>query len=127
MDWETGSDIYTPLCIKQIINENQLYSTGNSTKGSLETQMGRKSKEEGIYVHMWLIHFAVQQKLTQHCKATRLQFKKKKKDCWQENSPSPTHVGAGLRVQESGSWCSGLLPEVRGISEQSSMQQLGKT
>ena len=41
--------------------------------------MGRKSKEEGIYVHMWLIHFAVQQKLTQHCKATILQFKKKKK------------------------------------------------
>ena len=40
--------------------------------------MGRKSKEEGMYVHMWLIHFAVQQKLTQHCKATVLQFKKKK-------------------------------------------------
>ena len=39
--------------------------------------MGRKSKEEGMYVHMWLIHFAVQQKLTQHCKATVLQFKKK--------------------------------------------------
>ena len=40
--------------------------------------MGRKSKEEGMYVHMWLIHFAVQQKLTQHCKATVLQFKKKR-------------------------------------------------
>ena len=25
----------------------------------------------------WLIHFAVQQKLAQHCKATVLQFKKK--------------------------------------------------
>jgi len=37
--------------------------------------MGRKSKEEGIYVHMWLIHFAVQQKLTPHYKATILQYK----------------------------------------------------
>ena len=37
--------------------------------------MGRKSKEEGICIYMWLIHFAVQQKLT-HYKATILQFKK---------------------------------------------------
>ena len=27
MDCEAGIDIYTLLCIKQIINENQLYST----------------------------------------------------------------------------------------------------
>ena len=26
--------------------------------------MGRKSKREGIYIHVWPIHFAVQQKLT---------------------------------------------------------------
>ena len=38
--------------------------------------MGRKSKKEGIYVYIWLIHFAVQQKLTQQCKATTLQYKK---------------------------------------------------
>ena len=38
--------------------------------------MGRKSKEKGIYVYVWLIHFAVEQKLMQHCKATILQFKK---------------------------------------------------
>ena len=31
-----------------------------------------------IYIYVWLIHFAVQQKLTQHCKATILQLKKKK-------------------------------------------------
>ena len=29
--------------------------------------MGRKSKREGIYVYIELIHFAVQYKLTQHC------------------------------------------------------------
>ena len=39
--------------------------------------MGRESKKEGIYVYVPLIHLAVQQKLTQHSKATILQFKKK--------------------------------------------------
>ena len=32
--------------------------------------MGRKSKKEGICVYMWLIHFAIQQKLTEQCKVT---------------------------------------------------------
>ena len=41
--------------------------------------MGSESKKEGIYVYVPLIHFAVQHKLTQHCKATILQLKKKKK------------------------------------------------
>ena len=36
--------------------------------------MGRKPKK-GICVYVQLIHFAVQQKLTQHCKATILQKK----------------------------------------------------
>ena len=32
MNWETGMDIYTLLilCIKEITNENLLYSTGSS-------------------------------------------------------------------------------------------------
>ena len=30
MNWEIGIDIHTLLCIKQITNENRLYSTGNS-------------------------------------------------------------------------------------------------
>ena len=55
------------LCIT---NENLLYSTGNSTQCSVVTWVGRKSKKEGIYVYIWLIHFIVQQKLTQHYKAT---------------------------------------------------------
>ena len=36
MNWEIGTDIYT-LCIKQISNENPLYSTGNSTQCSVVT------------------------------------------------------------------------------------------
>ena len=31
--------------------------------------MERRSKRARIYVFTWLIHFVVQQKLTQHCKA----------------------------------------------------------
>ena len=37
---------------------------------------GREAQEEGdmgIYVYLQLIHFVVQQKLTQHCKAIILQ------------------------------------------------------
>ena len=37
---------------------------------------GREAQERGdigIYVYIWLIHFVVQQKLTQHCKAIILQ------------------------------------------------------
>ena len=39
-----------------------------------------RSKREGIYVYIYLITFIVQQKLTQHCKATISQLKKKKND-----------------------------------------------
>ena len=39
MNWEIGIDTYTllTLCIKQIIIENLLYSTGNSTQSSVGT------------------------------------------------------------------------------------------
>ena len=38
---------------------------------------GGRSKREGIYVYVQLIHFIVKQELTQHCKATISQFEKK--------------------------------------------------
>ena len=37
VNWETGADIYTLLCIKQIANENLLCGTGNSTERSAMT------------------------------------------------------------------------------------------
>ena len=45
------------------------------------------SKREGIYVYVWLIHFAVLYKLTQHCKATILQLTliNKKNSHWSTN------------------------------------------
>ena len=45
MNWEIGIDIYTPLRIKQITNENLLYSTGNSTQCSVITYMGKNLKK----------------------------------------------------------------------------------
>ena len=37
MSWEIETDIYTVLHIKEIINENLLYSTMNSSHGSVVT------------------------------------------------------------------------------------------
>ena len=39
---------------------------------------GKRSKRDGIYVYIQLIHFIVQQKITEHCKAITPQFFKKK-------------------------------------------------
>ena len=38
---------------------------------------GREAQMGGVYVYIQLICFLVQQKVTQHCKATILQLKKK--------------------------------------------------
>ena len=37
MNWDIRIDTYTLLCIKQITNEDLLYSTGNSTQCSVVT------------------------------------------------------------------------------------------
>ena len=52
INWEIGIDIYTLLYIKQITNKDLLYSTGNSTKYSVMTYMGKESKREWIYVYV---------------------------------------------------------------------------
>ena len=57
MNWEIGSDTYTMLCIKQINNENLLYSTGNTVLCC--DLNGKEIQKRGIYVCMYLIHFAV--------------------------------------------------------------------
>ena len=51
---------------------NLLYSSGNSTQCSMMTEMGKKSKKERMYVYIQMIHFAVQEKRTQLCKANIL-------------------------------------------------------
>ena len=53
-----------------------LYNIGSSTRCSVMTQRGRMGERDGrlgrewIYIHIYLIHIVIQQKLTQHCKAT---------------------------------------------------------
>ena len=37
---------------KQMTNEDLLPSSGNSTQYSVETKMGKKSPERGVYVHV---------------------------------------------------------------------------
>ena len=65
------------------------------------TNMGRKLKEERVYVYVWLIHFAVRQKLVQRCKAI-LQKKLKKKTKQQYVAHSGDRMvstaGVGLRL-----------------------------
>ena len=73
MNWEIGIDIYTLLCVKQITNKNLLYSTGNSTQFSVPNEKEIKKMWGDIHVYIELIHFSVQQKVTQHCKAPTLQ------------------------------------------------------
>ena len=77
-------DIYTLSNIKQIASGKQPHSTGRSAWCFVSTQrggvgrVGERCKREEIQVYIQLIHFIVQKKLTQHCKAIILQFKKKK-------------------------------------------------
>ena len=44
----------------------------------MEWAVGERFKGVGTYVHLWLIHVDVWQKLTQHCKAIILQLKRNK-------------------------------------------------
>ena len=52
INWEFGINIYTLLYIKQTINKDLLYSTGNSTQYSVMTYMGKGSKKEQIYIYV---------------------------------------------------------------------------
>ena len=69
-------------------------------------QMGRKSKKEGIYVNIWLIHFAIQQKLI-HYKATILQWKKKK---WNTKSKQKRINQSSKNLVERTVWLIFFLP-----------------
>ena len=43
VNWEIGLDIYTILHMKQITNEDSLYSTENSTQYFVMAYMGKES------------------------------------------------------------------------------------
>ena len=49
-------------------------------------------EREGLYMYLQLIHGVLQQKLTQHCKAVILQFKKKEQK--NKNKEGRGHEGS---------------------------------
>ena len=51
--------MYILLCIKQVINKDLLYNTGNSTQYSVITYMGKNLKKNGLYIYIQLNHFSV--------------------------------------------------------------------
>ena len=61
MNREFGTDTYKLLIlgVKEITDENLLYGTRNSSRCSVVTYVGRKSKQEGIYVYVKLIHMDI--------------------------------------------------------------------
>ena len=85
MNREIGIHIYTLPCVKEIDSQweaatqhGELTELCDDLEGGWGGGVRGKSKREGTYVYLGLIHFVVQQKLIQHCKAIILQFKKKK-------------------------------------------------
>ena len=78
MNRKIRTGIYTLWCIKQIVNENLLIAQGTLLNALGSPKLEGNIKTEGIYVYVWLIHFAMKQKLTSLYKAI-LQLKKKNK------------------------------------------------
>ena len=51
MNWEIGTDMYTRLCIRQITNENLLYSTWDSVlRGNLNGNEIQKREDTCVRV-----------------------------------------------------------------------------
>ena len=71
MDWEFEISRCKLLYTEWINNKVPLYSTENYIHYDVINHNGKEYEEEYTYVK--LNHFAIQQKLTQHCKSTILQ------------------------------------------------------
>ena len=64
---EIGIDMYALLYLKWVTNKGLLYRTGNSAQCYVAAWMGGEFGGERIHVYVWLNHFAVHLKLSQHC------------------------------------------------------------
>ena len=73
------TDRYTVLYLKWITNKSILYSTGNSAQCYVAAWVGGGFGGEWIHVYVWLSHFAIHLKLSQHCQSAILQYKTKSK------------------------------------------------
>ena len=70
MDWEFGISRCKVVYIGWENNKVLLYSTRKCTQDPLINHNEKEYEKE--YICAYLNHFAVQQKLTQHCKSTIL-------------------------------------------------------
>ena len=59
--------MYTLLYSKRITNKDLLHSTGNSAQCYVAAWTGEESGGEWIRVYVWLSHFAVHLKQSEHC------------------------------------------------------------
>ena len=76
MNWEKGTDMYTPRCVKwmaggKLLQNRELSSVLCDGLVGWDEGVGGRPAREGL--HISLIHFVIRQKLTQHCKAIILQ------------------------------------------------------
>ena len=73
IDCEFGVSICKLLHIEWINNKVLLYSTGNCIQYHEINHNRKEYKKQCVCIYMYLNYFALQQKLTQHCKSTILQ------------------------------------------------------
>ena len=52
--WEAWIDLYTELYIKQITNNDLVYSTGISTQPSIKACIGREFQKEWMYICIYI-------------------------------------------------------------------------
>ena len=89
MGFSGYTETYTLPDVKQTASRNSLYDAQNpkpalsdSVEGGLWREAGGGGgwfRREGIHAYLWLVHVAVRQKPTQHCKSLILQLKLFKK------------------------------------------------
>ena len=73
MQWEVGVSIRKLLYIEWINNKVLLYSTENYIQYPMINHNGKEYLKKNVYICIYVLYFAVEQKLTQHCKSTILQ------------------------------------------------------
>ena len=68
-------DRHIPVYLKQITNENLLYSTGNPAQCYMAVWMEGELGEECTHVYAWLSCSAIHLKLSQQCTSVPFQYK----------------------------------------------------
>jgi len=76
INWENTIDIYTLSCIKQLVGSRRIAQELSLVLCD-NPDGWNGDPRRSVYMYTQLIHFVVQQKLTQHCEAITLQLKKK--------------------------------------------------